>query len=181
VGIGFAVERAKAGDRDAIRFLYVRFGESVYWNVRSVIRNDHDAEDVTQQVFVKLMTHIDKYEPRAVPFSAWIARVAHNMAVDYLRRTRLVPCEEIHPPDTTDHQRGDRAHALKEALRDLPEEQREVLLLRHVLGLSPSEIATRLGRSEGSVHGLHHRGRSALKQALLAGRAGPAISGRIAS
>ena len=64
-----AVVRAKQGDDDAIRYLYVRFAANVYGYARSIIRDDHEAEDVTQQVFAKLITVIHKYEQRAVPFS----------------------------------------------------------------------------------------------------------------
>src|SRR6266542_5398541 len=69
-----AVARAKTGDREALRYLYVRYADNVYGYVLSIVRDQHDAEDVTQHVFGKLMTAIVKYEPRGVPFSAWILR-----------------------------------------------------------------------------------------------------------
>jgi RNA polymerase sigma-70 factor (ECF subfamily) len=62
---------------------------------------------------------------------------------------------------------------LREALKELPEEQREVVVLRHVAGWTPGEIAAHLGKSEDSIHGLHHRGRRALKQELVAREAAP--------
>jgi len=61
----------------------------------------------------------------------------------------------------------DRSQSLREALGQLPDDQREVLVLRHIAGLSPGEIADRLGKTESSVHGLHHRGRGALRAALV--------------
>jgi RNA polymerase sigma-70 factor (ECF subfamily) len=162
-----AVERAKAGDRDAIRFLYARYADNVHGYVRSILRNEHEAEDVTQQVFAKLITSIHKYEPRQVPFSAWILRVAHNLAIDDMRRRRAVPVAEVRPVDEAhDGVDLDQARALKDALAGLPTEQREVLVLRHVVGLSPGEIGARMGRSEASIHGLHHRGRGALQARL---------------
>ena len=90
-----AVARAKQGDREALRFLYVRYADHVYGYVASVVRDDFEAEDVTQHVFAKLMTTLQKYEPREVPFSAWIIRVARNVAVDHMRQRRAIPCEEV--------------------------------------------------------------------------------------
>jgi RNA polymerase sigma-70 factor, ECF subfamily len=178
-----AVARAKTGDREALRFLYVRYADNVYGYVRSIVRDDHEAEDVTQQVFAKLMTVLVKYEDREIPFSAWILRVARNVALDHARQRRPIPCEEIRenePQDDGDAAR-DRSMLLREALATLPEDQRQVLVLRHVAGLSPGEIAGRLGRSEPSVHGLHHRGRGALRTALRAMECGPTVGGRVAA
>ena len=90
-----AVMAAKAGDMEAVRFLYIRYKDNVYSYVLSIVREPHEAEDVTQQVFMKLMSSIQKYEPRAVPFTAWILRVARNLAIDQLRQRRSIPCEEV--------------------------------------------------------------------------------------
>jgi RNA polymerase sigma-70 factor (ECF subfamily) len=170
-----AVSRAKQGDRGAIRFLYLRYSGNVYGYARSIVRNDHDAEDIVQQVFTRLLTAIQGYEQRSVPFSAWLLRITHNMAIDHMRR-RAPVCEEPeltpgseHPHVEINHLRG----ALRDALSELPPVQREIVVLRHVGGLSPREIAERLGRSEDSVHGLHHRGRRALQAALASAGATP--------
>ena len=90
-----AVTQAKTGDREALRYLYLRYSNNVYGYVRSIVRDDYEAEDITQHVFAKLMTVINRYEPRAVPFSRWLLRLAHNAAVDYLRSRTALPCEEI--------------------------------------------------------------------------------------
>ncbi len=162
-----AVSRAKTGDMDALHYLYVRYADSVQGSVRGIVGDYHEAEDVTQNVFAKLMTAIRKYEQRSVPFSAWIMRVARNAALDHVRARRLIPCEEVRTSEESHEEAGfDRIQSLREALERLPEEQREVLVLRHIAGLSPGEIARRLEKSEGSIHGLHHRGRGALREAL---------------
>lgn len=163
-----AVARAKQGDRSAIRFLYLRYADNIYGYARSIVRNDHDAEDIVQQVFTRMMTAIRSYEDRSVPFSAWLLRITHNLAIDYVRRRSRV-CEEPEEALSVDRPEQESKHLrllLGEALAQLPPAQREIVVLRHIGGLSPREIAERLGRSEDSVHGLHHRGRRALREAL---------------
>jgi RNA polymerase sigma-70 factor (ECF subfamily) len=162
-----AVEAAREGDRDALRFLYVRYADNIYGYVCSIIGDEHEAEDLTQQVFTKLPKALPKYQEREVPFSAWILRVARNLAVDYLRARRAVPCAEISGgSEWFDDVAQDRARCLQEALNLLPPDQREVLIMRHILGMSPGDIARSLGKSEGSIHGLHHRGRGTMRRAL---------------
>ena len=158
-----AVARAQQGDRDAIRFLYLRYADNVFGYARTIVRDHHDAEDVTQQVFAKLITAIVKYEPRGVPFVAWLLRMSHNVAVDAVRARRTTPAAQIFgPDDAVCEDAPERARSLHAALAALPEDQRQVVVLRHVLGLSPVEIAEQLGRTSSSVYGLHHRGRRAL-------------------
>jgi RNA polymerase sigma-70 factor (ECF subfamily) len=177
-----AVARAKEGDREAVRFLYLRYADNVYSYVRTIVRDDYEAEDVTQHVFAKLITVIGKYEQRASPFSSWILRLAHNVAIDLIRARRTVPAAEVFGPDErTEARDDDRVYGLRSALESLPDEQRDVVMLRHVVGLSPGEIAERLGRSESSVHGLHHRGRRALQAQLAELELVPATAVKVAA
>jgi len=172
-----AVRRAKQGDREALHFLFVRYADDVLGYVRSFVHDHHEAEDITQNVFAKLVTAIGKYEERDVPFTAWILRVARNAALDHMRVRRALPCDEVR---TTDHGLDlvdfERNRALREALDSLPEDQREVLVLRHVAGLSPTEIGELVGKTESSIHGLHHRGRRALQDTLVELGAAPVVS-----
>jgi RNA polymerase sigma-70 factor (ECF subfamily) len=167
-----AVDAAKRGDWDAIRYLYVRYADAVHRQANRVLADEHEAEDVTQQVFLKLRTAIERYEPRTTPFRSWLLRVARNVALDDLRARRPDPTDDVdaHPPPPA----STEFSALREALTVLPQDQRNVLYLRHVLGLAPGEIAERLGKSESAVHGLHHRGRVALRAELERLRAAPA-------
>jgi RNA polymerase sigma-70 factor (ECF subfamily) len=175
--VSLAVARAKEGDADAIRFLYVRYSHNIYGYVRSIVRDDHDAEDVTQHVFAKLMTVLGKYDERGVPFFAWLLRLAHNAAIDSLRARRAMPAEDVFGADARDDEDGmDRSQNLRDALRTLPDEQRNVVVLRHVVGLTPGEIASAMGRSESSIHGLHHRGRRALQAELSRRDAAPSTA-----
>lgn len=172
-----AVTRAKAGDSEGLHYLYVRYADDVLRYITGLVRDHHEAEDITQNVFAKLMTAIVKYEERAVPFDAWILRVARNAALDHLRAKRAIPSEEVRLTDTGAAQTAvDRGRALRQALEDLPEDQREVLVLRHIVGLSPVEIADTLDKSESSVHGLHHRGRRSLRANLTELGAAPVVA-----
>ncbi len=172
-----AVAQAKQGDAEGIHFLYVRFYDDVLRYVNSLIRDYHEAEDITHNVFAKLMTAITKYEERAVPFTAWIMRVARNAALDHLRARRAVPTEEVRVTETAEADSNlERGLDIREALEELPTDQREVLVLRHVMGLSPVEIAGTLEKTESSVHGLHHRGRRALQGALESRDAVPVVT-----
>jgi RNA polymerase sigma-70 factor, ECF subfamily len=162
-----AIARGKAGDVSALHFLYVRYADEICRYVNSIVRDHHEAEDITQTLFAKLMPAIKKYEQRAVPFDAWILRVARNSALDHLRARRQIPVAEVRAADAGHEEvSSERLESLRTALDRLPEDQREVLILRHVAGLTPGEIADALDRTESSVHGLHHRGRVALKAAL---------------
>jgi RNA polymerase sigma-70 factor, ECF subfamily len=142
------VARAKAGDNDAML-------------------DRDEAEDVTQQIFAKLLTELWRYQPREAPFRAWVLRVARNVAIDHLRRSHAVPSETVPATaDTIDESGAERRASLQAALATLTPGQRDVLVLRHLVGLTPEEIAVRLGRSVRSVHCLHHRGRAAACHAL---------------
>lgn len=172
-----AVARAKEEDRDALHFLYVRYSPDVLRYVRKLVQDDYEAEDITQNVFMKLMSAIKQYEPREVPFLAWIIRVARNAALDYLRARRTTPTDEVRVEDDERSRISrERGQDLRQALEGLPEEQRDVLILRHIIGLSPVEIASVLGKTESSVHGLHHRGRLSLQESLQELGAAPVIA-----
>jgi RNA polymerase sigma-70 factor (ECF subfamily) len=174
-----AIRRAQQGDREALGFLYARYADNIYGYALSIVRNHHQAEDITQHVFAKLVRVIGKYEERDVPFFAWMLRVARNVAVDYIRSERHVPVEEVRQADhgsLWDRLLEGRKQEIRDAFAALPQSQREVVILRHLGGFSPGEIAKLTGRSEGAIHGLHHRGRRTLAAELASRGVGPATS-----
>jgi RNA polymerase sigma-70 factor (ECF subfamily) len=172
-----AIGRAKEGDGEALRFLYVRYSGPVYRYVRGIVRDNYEAEDITQLVFAKLITNLVKYDERGLPFFAWLRRFARNLAIDYMRALKSAPMEKIEPETCYAHEGVvDRARTLQAALATLSDDQRRVVLLRHLVGLSPGEIAEHLGRSESSIHGLHHRGRLALRRELTRQESAPCTS-----
>jgi RNA polymerase sigma-70 factor, ECF subfamily len=172
-----AVARAKEGDQEALRFIYITYSHNIYGYVRSIVRDDYEAEDVTQHVFAKLMTTLVKYDDRGVPFFAWLLRLARNVAIDHLRANRVTPSENVRDPDSSAGPNEDHIEAVRVALAALPEDQREVVVLRHIVGLTPGEIAERIGRTESAVHGLHHRGRRAFQKTLTQLDSTPATRG----
>jgi RNA polymerase sigma-70 factor (ECF subfamily) len=178
VVVSRAVRRAQEGDRDALAFLYARFADDICGYARSIVHDHHEAEDVTQQVFAKLIRVIGKYQEREVPFFAWMLRVTRNVAVDHLRKQQPLPVEEVRVEGRGGEGLvdGGRLEDLTAALAMLPHAQREVLVLRHFAGLSPTEIAVRVGKSEGSIHGLHHRGRRSLIAELTERGAAPSTA-----
>jgi len=170
-----AIARAKDGDADAHRWLYERYAPVVFRYVRGLVHDEYEAEDVTQMVFLKLMWTLPSFDERQGSFTGWLLRVARNLTIDTIRRRRAIPSGDLLIADRPWDDAGRRcALALQDALAALSEDQRQVLVLRQVVGLRPREIATRLARTEGSVHALHHRARTAVRATLTRMEAGPA-------
>jgi RNA polymerase sigma-70 factor, ECF subfamily len=167
------IQCAGRGDRDALRDLYVRFAPPVHRHVLRIVGDEHEAQDVTQLVFVKLMGNASRYEERRGDVAVWILRIARNLAIDQVRRRRPVPASDgREPTQASDDAAVELGQALRDALAALSDEQREVVVLRHLAGMGTREIAARLSKSEAAVHALNHRGRTAMRASLL--RAGVA-------
>jgi RNA polymerase sigma-70 factor, ECF subfamily len=158
-----AVAGAQNGETAAMDYLYVRYAGDVYRYVQTIVVDPHEAEDVTQNVFVKVMGGIGSYEPGDVPFAAWLRRVARNAALDTVRRRRAVPSEGEVSAEAPSLEKGvEDMESLRRALASLPADQRHAFVLRHVGGLSPGEIAHKVSRTESAVHALLHRARRAV-------------------
>ena len=164
-----AVARAREGDVDGLRLLFLLFADNVFGYVLSIVHDEHDAEDLTSEVFARLPRALGLYRPGATPFAAWLLRVARNAALDHLRRERSVPSPHVHPAgEPAGLQEIERLAGLRSALAALPADQRQVVLLRLVAGLSPHEVATMLDRSVDAIHALQHRARRRLRRELTA-------------
>jgi RNA polymerase sigma-70 factor (ECF subfamily) len=159
------VERAQLGDRSALEELYLIHFDRIYSYLHMTVGSRHDAEDLTTQTFVKMLESIGRFRWRSVPFSAWLFRIAHNLAMDHFRaRRRWQPEEEIPEQagveeDSAEEQAlasiGDAS--LLELIADLSPEQRQVLTLKFVFRFSNGEAAAILGKTEGAVKSLQHR------------------------
>ncbi|HEX2102264.1 MAG TPA: sigma-70 family RNA polymerase sigma factor [Solirubrobacteraceae bacterium] len=169
------VARAQAGDREAMPELYLQHFDAVYSYMRVALRDEHEAEDATQEVFLKAMQALPRFELRAsVPFRAWLFRVARNELISRVRKGRWVQVEE---PDRI-AERTDAATGVAEVLEcvsnadlmllleRLPLPQRQVIALRFMLDLSTEEMCTVLDRSPEAVRQLEYRARRSLEDRL---------------
>jgi RNA polymerase sigma-70 factor, ECF subfamily len=158
--------RIAGGDREAFAAVYARYSPGICGYIRSIVRDAYEAEDLTQQVFVKLITapHLSF---SAGDFAPWLLRVARNTALDSLRRRHRMLLRDPHEwtPDGTAPDEETR-RSLREAMSTLSRGQRDVLVLRDVLGYAPGEAARCLGKSDGAVHMLHHRARRTVRERL---------------
>jgi RNA polymerase sigma-70 factor (ECF subfamily) len=171
-GVRVLVARAQRGDRAALEDLYLLHFDRVYSYLHMSVGNRHDAEDLTTQTFMKMLEALRRFEWRSVPFSAWLLRIAHNLAMDHFRANRRwQPEEDV--PESAD---GEECSAEEQALASLGEtgvltlierlspEQRQVLTLKFVYRFSNGEVAAILGKSEGAVKSLQHRALASLER-----------------
>jgi RNA polymerase sigma-70 factor (ECF subfamily) len=172
---GDLVEMAKTGDKDAFGELYERYLDKIYSYVYYRTGNHHDAEDLTARVFFRAMAHIESYTERGVPFQAWLYRIAHNLVANWHRdrgRRKVIPLDEFIAAslktDAPDKQAEDQEEqdALRAAIRRLPEERQQLLLLKFVEHQSNAEIGVVMNRTEGAIKSLYHRTLIALRDEL---------------
>jgi RNA polymerase sigma-70 factor (ECF subfamily) len=169
------VRRAQQKDSEAFAQLYEAYFDKIYRYIVMRIRNEMEAEDMTQQVFMKMLQSISSYKARGLPFSSWIYRIAHNLVVDHLRQQNkkaTVNIEGIPLPDTGEdpqqiiEQQVD-VEDLKKATQKLTQSQQEVLSLRFTGELSIAECAEIMGKNEGAIKALQHSAVVALRKALM--------------
>jgi RNA polymerase sigma-70 factor (ECF subfamily) len=170
------VDRARAGDQQALADIYDWYMPRVYRYAVARVGNTHEAEDLTEEVFLKLLGAICDFKWRDVPFSAWVFRIAHNCIATHYRKAaqRGGPTAEI-PLDLVDG-RHDIAYAIEQqitmeevrrAAAQLPEAQREVIALRFAVGLSIADTAKALGKREGNIKALQHKAVAKLQKMLI--------------
>jgi RNA polymerase sigma-70 factor, ECF subfamily len=171
------VARAVRRDRDAFGQLYNLYFERVYRYARLKLGNPVEAEDVTAAVFLSAWRAIDQFRPKHdASFAGWLFRLAHNALVDRYRRMKPMVSldagldealaeQEVTSPEAALEWQLTLAE-LHQALQQLTEEQREVVLLRFVEGLSAREVGDIMGKHEGTVRGMQFRAIEALRRAL---------------
>ncbi len=168
------VQRAQRGDQDAIARLYEGYFDRIYRYIALRVGSREDAEDITEQVFLRVLESIGSFKWRGIPFAAWLFRIAHNQVIDHLRKTAK---GEGLPLDESKASAAMEAELLVEqkldieqllvAVKHLTEAQQEVISLRFAAGLSIAETARAMGRSEGAIKALQHSALVALRKRLV--------------
>jgi len=169
------IRRAQALDPGALAELYDRHFDGIYRYLFTRVRHQADAEDLTEQVFLKMVDSIQRYRPRGVAFSSWLYRIAHNLLVDRYRRAGRETVE------LSDQVRDSRPHAdpaalaqnseerrqLLAAVQRLTPEQQQVITMRFIDNLDVDEIARLTRRRPGAIHSMQHRALASLYRFLL--------------
>ncbi len=162
------VRRAQRREPDAFGRLYEEHFDRIYRYVVLRVRNQEDAEDITQQVFLKALENIGSYRWRGMPFSSWLFRIAHNLVADYWKKKsrEKVTAMDLEDVDQIAADSADDPATLAElkldlkqlssACQQLSDGQREIISLRFAGGLSVAESAKVMGKSEGAVKVLQH-------------------------
>jgi RNA polymerase sigma-70 factor (ECF subfamily) len=179
------VERAQGGDREALEELYLLHFDRIYSYLHMSVGNRHDAEDLTTQTFLKMLESIGRFRWQSAPFSAWLFRIAHNLAMDHFRaRRRWQPEEDVpeptgseEPSAETEAMRTIGRESMLAMIEDLSPEQQQVLTLKFVFNFSNGEVATILEKTEGAIKSLQHRALVSLQKQLQPGSSPDSASG----
>jgi len=167
------VRRAQQRDEEAFARIYEEYFDKIYRFVTFRIGDQTEAEDVTQQVFIKVLHSISSFKWKGIPFSAWLFRIARNQVIDYVRKKKryaTVPLDErvadsdIDPQSATERKLD--IERVLAATKQLTDSQREVISLRFTSELSVAEVARIMGKSEGAVKALQHSAIAALRKVL---------------
>lgn len=168
------VERGQQGDRDALEELYLTHFDRIYGYLHVSVGNRHDAEDLTTQTFLKMLEKIGSFQWRSAPFSAWLFRIAHNLAMDHFRfRRRWQPEEDVPEPQGEEEPSAELAamstigrESMLLLIERLSPEQQQVLTLKFVFNLPNAEVAAVLDKTEGAVKSLQHRALASLQKQI---------------
>ncbi len=168
------VERAQQADRAALEELYLIHFDRIYSYLHMSVGNRHDAEDLTTQTFLKMLESIGRFRWQAAPFSAWLFRIAHNLAMDHFRaRRRWQPEEEVPEPPGSEEPSAELEamqsigrQSMMELIERLSPEQQQVLTLKFVFNFPNADVATILGKTEGAIKSLQHRALGSLQKQI---------------
>ena len=168
------VERAQQGNREALEELYLIHFDRIYSYLHMSVGNKHDAEDLTTQTFLKMLESIKRFRWQSAPFSAWLFRIAHNLAMDHFRaRRRWQPEAEVpeapgseEPSAELEAMQTIGRQSMMELIDKLSPEQQQVLTLKFVFNFANADVATILEKTEGAIKSLQHRALASLQKQI---------------
>ncbi len=169
------IRRAQALESGALAELYDRYFDGIYRYAYTRIGHQADAEDLTEQVFLKMVDSIQGYRPRSgAGFSSWLYRIAHNLVVDRYRRAgreavALADHVEDRTPQTNPElvlQTSEDRRRLFEAIQQLTREQQQLVTLRFIDNLDVDEVARIMKRRPGAIHSMQHRALASLNRLM---------------
>lgn len=162
--IDLLVKNAVGGDAEVFGTLYDMYVERVYRHIFYRVGIVEDAEDLTQQVFMKAWKAIGRYKKTSSPFLAWLMRISHNLVTDFYRSkkdkvyldTELAAYDPDSSPERVAEVNFDQQR-LRKAILQLPGEQQQVIMMSFIEGFTYAEIASSMGKSEGGIRVIQHR------------------------
>jgi len=168
------VRQAIEGNQYAFTRLYDEHFNKIYRYVYSQVGNQSEAEDLTQEVFIKALHAIGSFKFRGASFASWLFRIAHNQVVDFWRKQKGKKTTSLEEAASVaggsdpvaEAEQKYTAEELTRALKELPQAQSEVVSLRFLSGLSIAEVANALGKREGTVKALQFNGMASLRKIL---------------
>ena len=168
------VARGQQGDRDALEELYLIHFDRIYAYLHVSVGNKYDAEDLTTQTFLKMLEKIGTFKWRSAPFSAWLFRIAHNLAMDHFRAHRRWQPEEEVPEQPGDEEpsaefvamQGIGRESMQKLIENLSPDQQQVLTLKFVFNFPNADVAKILDKTEGAIKSLQHRALASLQKQL---------------
>ena len=170
-GLDDLARRVSDGDVEAFQTLYESHLDTIYRYVYYKVGNGQLAEDLTQQIFMKAWEAIHRYQWRELPFQHWLLRLARNTVIDHYRSTKPANASLMDPiGDGVDPEeeiaQSEMIQTLQDAVRQLPDEQREVIVLRFIDQMPHADVARHLGKSAATVRVIQHRALQALRRLL---------------
>ena len=171
-----AIKLARLGNSEAFSFLYNQNVNRIYNYIFYRVGSEDDAEDITSRVFYRAFGHIQTYEDKGIPFSAWLYRIAHNLIANWHRdkqRRKEVSLDDqpelphrVDLPETWIEKKQEMELLLK-GIRRLAPDRQQLFFLKYLEDLSNAEIAVIMGRTEGAIKSLYHRALMALKEEMV--------------
>lgn len=165
------VERAASGDIEAFGKLYTIYVEQIYRYAFYQVKDKMTAEDITEEVFIKAWRAIDSCKGRGETFSSWLYRIAHNCTIDVFRKRQKRLAMETEATADVSYSQQEAEVSLKrrelsEALAHLPQNQRQVIILKFIEGLDNQEIGQVMNKNQGAIRVLQMRALAALRHRL---------------